>query len=57
MDAYVTVEFTIRDVCSELESEVSDDRFEEMVRARIKQEGLLSLCVSGSVTIVAIERV
>ena len=57
MDATVTVEFTLKNVCNEGELEASDYDFESLVRGLIDTEGLLSLCCDGTLTIVAIEQV
>lgn len=56
MNAIVSVEFTIRNVCHADDLEISGLSFEELVRSLIDDEGLLSLCSDGSVTIVSIEQ-
>lgn len=57
MNAIVSVEFTIRNVCSQEDLEISGLSFEELVRSLIDDEGLLSLCIDGAATIVGIEQV
>ena len=57
MNAIVTIEFNIRNVCSKEELEASGKSFEDYVEGLIDEEGLLSLCVDSSVVIVAIEEV
>lgn len=55
MNAIVTVEFSIRNVCSKEELEESGKPFEEYVEKLIDEEGLLSLCMDSSVVIVSVE--
>jgi len=56
MDAIVTVEFTLRNVCTEEELK-ENSSFENIVQSLIIDEGLLNLCCGGSMTIVSIEQV
>lgn len=55
MNAIVTVEFTIRNICSKEDVEASGLTFEELVESLISEEGLLSLCADSSTVIVAVE--